>query len=273
MDRIKIPQEWVLPLEKIAFGVHGLRIGFVNIFAIDHDNGSWTLLDSGLPFSDGVIRRWVEKYFKVPPTAIILSHGHFDHVSSARALADHWNLPIYAHEGETPYLTGQRQYPPPNLGAGGGLMTLLSPLLPRGPVNLGNRLRKFPPTEELGRSTLLPGWSIIHTPGHTSGHVSFFRADDRTLLPGDAFCTTKPESFFEAAVAQKPELHGPPSYFTSDWLHAKESVRKLAELNPLTVAPGHGRPIRGSDVSTALHALASTFDKVAIPENRKSIAS
>src|SRR6478736_5262891 len=45
--------------------------------------------------------------------------------------------------------------------------------------------------------------------------------EDRTLLVGDAFCTAKPESFFEAALIQQPELHGPPSYFTQDWEQAR----------------------------------------------------
>ena len=76
----------------------------------------------------------------------------------------------------------------------------------------------------------MPGWKLIHTPGHTPGHVSFFRESDRTLLVGDAFCTTKAESFFAANLFQPAELHGPPSYFTSDWGATKVSVRKLAGL-------------------------------------------
>jgi glyoxylase-like metal-dependent hydrolase (beta-lactamase superfamily II) len=118
----------------------------------------------------------------------------------------------------------------------------------------------------------MPGWQILHTPGHTPGHVSFFRAEDRTLLPVDAFCTTKPESFFEANIAQKGELHGPPSYFTSDWNSARASVQHLAALQPLTIAPGHGRPISGSNVASELRELTARFDEVAIPDNRSKSA-
>jgi glyoxylase-like metal-dependent hydrolase (beta-lactamase superfamily II) len=60
----------------------------------------------------------------------------------------------------------------------------------------------------------MPGWKIVHTPGHTLGHVSLLRLTDRVLLAGDAFCTTKPESFFEATILPEPELHGPPSYLS-----------------------------------------------------------
>ena len=148
MPEFTIPDEQVVPIDEIAPGVRGLRIIFVNIFAITHPDGSWTLLDAGLPRSETVIRRWAEKHFSTAPNAIVLTHGHFDHVSAAGELAREWNVPIYAHRLEFPYLTGKQEYPPPNVGAGGGLMSLLSPLYPRGPVNLGDL--------ETSRETLQP---------------------------------------------------------------------------------------------------------------------
>lgn len=215
MDHIEIPAEQVISMDAIAQGVHGLRITFVNVFAITHPDGSWTLIDAGIPFSESVIRSWAEKHFRIPPNAIVLTHGHFDHVSAAGGLAEHWNVPIYAHPLEFPYLTGKQKYAAPNPSAGGGLMALLSPIYPRGPIDIGSRLRPLP-TQTGASVAEVPGWEILHTPGHTPGHVSLFRSQDRVLLPGDAFCTTKPESFFEAALSQEPELHGPPAYFTSD---------------------------------------------------------
>jgi glyoxylase-like metal-dependent hydrolase (beta-lactamase superfamily II) len=288
MDHIEIPEEHVLSLDAVATGVEGLRIAFVNVFGIAHSDNSWTLIDAGLPMSESFICRWAEKHFAGPPRAIVLSHGHFDHVSSAQALADKWDVPIYAHPLERPYLTGQKEYPPPNPGAGGGLMSLLSPLFPRGPIDVGHRLRALSAgdgsageslaSERAGKSTdgqafELPGWQILHTPGHTPGHVSFFREEDRTLLPCDAFCTTKPESFFEAAIAQKSELHGPPAYFTSDWNSARASVQRLAAIEPRTIAPGHGQPIAGPHVAAALRELAARFDEVAVPDNRSKSAA
>jgi len=142
-------------------------------------------------------------------------------------------------------------------------------MYPRGPVDLGQRLQLF----DNGEITELPGWRIIHTPGHTPGHVSFFRESDKCLIAGDAFCTTKPESFFDAALTQPAELHGPPAYFTSDWGAARMSVARLAELNPLIVAPGHGQPLRGLNLPQELQDLARRFDEVAIPDNRKPSAA
>ncbi len=266
MEQITVSQAEARPMEAIAPGVQGLRIAFVNVFGLSHADASWILVDAGLPFSAGLIRRWAEKQFTVPPNAILLTHGHFDHVSAARELADEWNVPVYSHPLEAPYLTGKQNYPPPDTDAGGGLMTLLSPMYPRGPIDLGGRLR--PLTFQNGVATIseASGWQILHTPGHTPGHISLFRPSDRTLLAGDAFCTTKPESFFEAALAQEPELHGPPSYFTSDWNAARQSVQLLAGLQPLIVAPGHGKPLAGADVPNALKRLAASFDEVAAPK-------
>jgi glyoxylase-like metal-dependent hydrolase (beta-lactamase superfamily II) len=76
-----------------------------------HAEGSWTLIDAGLPFSARHIHHWAEEHFGVPPLAIVLTHGHFDHVSGAAELADRWAIPIYAHPLESPYLTGQQEYP------------------------------------------------------------------------------------------------------------------------------------------------------------------
>ena len=272
MDGIEIPSEQVVPIETIAAGLTGLRIAFVNVFGVTHPDGTWTLIDAGIPGSAPLIRSWAEKHFGKPPIALVLTHGHFDHVGAAKTLAEDWNIPVYAHPLEFPYLTGQQSYPPPNAGAGGGMMSLLSPLYPKDPIDLAQRLQPLPTgdTDDLAPLAQLPGWQVLRTPGHTPGHVSFFRESDRTLIVGDAFCSTKPESFFEAALVQEPELHGPPSYFTSDWTAARHSVEQLAELDPQTVALGHGKPLSGAGVAAELRQLAARFIEAAVPENRRA---
>jgi glyoxylase-like metal-dependent hydrolase (beta-lactamase superfamily II) len=272
MDKVDVSDVAILPMDAIAPGITGLRIAFVNVFAAAHRDGSWTLIDSGIPHMASHIQSWAEKHFPAAPNAIVLTHGHFDHAGSVQALAETWDVPIYAHPLEFPYLTGKLEYPAPNWKAGGGMMSLLSPTLPRGPIDVGNRLRALPGEGSELSLLELPGWRLLHTPGHTPGHVSFYREADSTLLVGDAFCTTKPESFFEAALAQNAELHGPPAYFTSDWEAAKRSVRKLAGLQPHTVIPGHGKPLSGPDVPTSLQKLAEDFERIARPENGTGVA-
>ncbi len=269
MDTIPLPSYEVVPLDDIAPGVRGVRILFVNVYAISNSSGGWTLIDSGLHFSQGKIKGWVEEQFGSgsKPQAIILTHGHFDHVGTVKELLDEWNVPVYAHPDEFTYLTGQVKYPAPDPGVGGGLMAVMSPLYPRTSVDLTNRVQALPPD---GSVPTLPGWQWFHTPGHAPGHVSLFRAADRVLLPGDAFCTAKQESFL-AVVQQKPELHGPPAYYTPDWDAARESVRKLAALRPKTIAPGHGLPISGDEVADQLQQLATDFDRIAMPEHGKYV--
>jgi glyoxylase-like metal-dependent hydrolase (beta-lactamase superfamily II) len=143
----------------------------------------------------------------------------------------------------------------------------MAALYPRGPINLGNRVRPLPID---GTIPTLSGWRWVHTPGHTAGHVALFRDTDRALIVGDAFCTTKQESFF-AVATQKPELHGPPAYFTTDWDAARDSVRRLAALEPAFIAPGHGQPMAGVQALQSLTELSHRFDEVARPEHGRYV--
>lgn len=268
MKPIPLPEYDVVPLDHIADGVAGLRVLIVNVFAVSSARG-WTLIDTGLALSAWRIERWVEQLYgrDAKPDAIVLTHGHFDHVGAAEELAERWNVPVYVSEPELPYVVGRESYPPPDPTVGGGLMALLSALYPRGPYDLGPRARMLP---DLGQIPTLPDWRWIPTPGHSRGHVSLFRERDRTLLAGDALCTTKQESFLAVAL-QRPELQGPPTYFTTDWTAARRSVERLATLEPMTIAPGHGRPISGTDVAPRLHELADRFDEIAVPERGRYV--
>ncbi len=255
-----------------AEGVFRVPLSIVNAYLIGSplpgDRG-WVLVDAGLSLSRAAIVGAAAAAFgpDARPAAIVLTHGHFDHVGSLEALAGMWDAPVFAHPLEMPYLTGRADYPPPDPGAGGGAMAWLSPLYSRRGLNLGDRVRPLP---ESGAVPYLPGWRWVHTPGHTPGHVALFRDADRTLIAGDAFVTTKQESFF-AALLKPQVVHGPPAYFTTDWGAAKASVQRLAQLKPEVAATGHGVPMRGEELRSQLNRLARDFDRLAVPTDGRYV--
>lgn len=250
--------------EEIAHDLAYKKTLLVNVvfFGLAGERG-WVLIDAGIPGSaDAIYKAAAERFGEnTPPAAIVLTHGHFDHVGALAELAAEWETPIYAHRLEHPFLNGTRSYPAPQPGVGGGLMARAAGLYPRHPINVSRWLALLSENQEV---PFMPGWRCIPTPGHTPGHVSLWREADRTLIAGDAFITTRQESAY-AVLTQKPEMHGPPQYYTPDWDAARESVRRLAALEPELVVTGHGPAMQGPEMREALKLLAQDFDRIARP--------
>jgi glyoxylase-like metal-dependent hydrolase (beta-lactamase superfamily II) len=252
----------------VVADVQCVKVVMVNVCLVGRPGAGdreWVLVDAGIPGGTRIIRSAAARRFgsNSRPSAIVLTHGHFDHVGAARELSDAWQVPIYAHSLELPYLTGRSSYPPPDPTVGGGTMSFLSRFYPRGPVDLGNRVRRLRDDASVPGMT---GWRWIHTPGHTAGHISLFRDVDRMLIAGDAFVTTKQESAMGAMFAGLPQVHRPPAYYTPDWQSARQSVEMLASLEPATAVTGHGLPMSGADLSRGLWRLARNWERGAMPD-------
>lgn len=243
-------------------------IQIVNICLVGTpESEDFVLVDAGMPGSADEIISVTEKRFGSdhPPKAIILTHGHFDHVGAIVDLIKYWGVAVYAHEMELPYLTGKKSYPEPDPTVEGGMVAKMSPIFPNEPVQLGDHVQALP---DDGSVPHMPGFRWIHTPGHTEGHVSLFREKDRVLVVGDAFVTVKQEYLYKV-LTQEQEISGPPRYFTTDWKAAKESVISLEALKPSVAVTGHGLPMTGELLSESLEKLVQDFDQIAVPDYGK----
>ena len=249
----------------VAPGVWRMKDLFVNLFIIQNrDATDWVLVDAGLKTSGPKVKAMAAELFGSKgskPTAIVMTHAHFDHRGSLADLAIEWGVPVYCHHMERPYLTGQASYPPPDPSVGGGMMSIMSFAYPKKPINIEDRL------EDLPEDGTIPGaedWKWIHTPGHTAGHISLFREKDGVLISGDACVTTMQESVL-AVITQKKYVCGPPKYFTTDWGAAARSVRELAALEPNVIVSGHGQAMYGDEARKELHKLSREFWKLGMP--------
>src|SRR5688572_20191009 len=89
----------------VAPGVWGMKDVFVNMYIIiNPGDNKWMLVDAGLKWSAPKIRKMAALFFGAGnrPEAILLTHGHFDHVGSLEKLSREWNVPVYAHHLERP---------------------------------------------------------------------------------------------------------------------------------------------------------------------------
>ncbi|MGE5370425.1 MAG: MBL fold metallo-hydrolase [Solirubrobacterales bacterium] len=230
-------------VDRIAPGVACMSTSGANVcFVTDSPDGNserWMLIDTGDPQSGHQILHAANRLFGKGsrPEAIFLTHGHIDHAGAAAELAHIWDVPVYAHETELPYLMGQATYPPTDPGA----WKWESIRRPDTPIDLGDRLRTLP---EDGSLPAFAQWHWIASPGHSPGHVSYFRDSDQLLIAGDAILADEAagEGQLETGQTQGP------AFFSPEW----ETLHRLCGLKPSTAITGHGNPLSGVQLSQCL---------------------
>ena len=182
--------------------------------------------------------------------AVYLTHGHCDHAGNAAYFAER-GAKVYAHRREAPYLElPRRTY------AGSFSQVLQRPISALA-FSMGEWLypveRRRPDVlVEDGDSIAAPGGDlrVVACPGHSPGHVAFYREQDAALFSGDAVMNIIPGRRISG-------LHLPLRLFSSDWAQAKRSVHTLAALQPTLLFFGHGPPLRRNTASRLAQWAAS----------------
>jgi glyoxylase-like metal-dependent hydrolase (beta-lactamase superfamily II) len=221
------------------------------------DHNSAVLIDTGFP---GLLPKFKEalKEADVPweqLRTVIITHQDLDHIGSLPALLseDCLDLTVMAHEMEKPYIEGERmllKHTPEALAAA---EAMIPPHVPEEWRRAFLSVLSHPPKGKVDQTLvdgeILPlagGITVIHTPGHSPGHLSLYHHDSRTLIAADAL------------TVQDGELHGPTPSATPDMKLALSSLTKFAEYEIDTVICYHGGIYRG-DANKRIAEIAETM--------------
>jgi glyoxylase-like metal-dependent hydrolase (beta-lactamase superfamily II) len=252
------------PVTEVAAGVFLVVLGrgalAANVYFV-RSGGSWVLVDAGWSRSGDAIRQAAGSVFGpgMAPTAIALTHIHPDHSGSAGELARAWHVPVFVQPAELPLAAGALvpEFANPLDQWLVAPILKLMPAKKRAALTAAGSLIDVIRGIDVGVPGLV-GWECIATPGHTPGHVAYFRRSDGVLITGDAVLTIDLNSI-SGYVRGRAKLAGPPRYSTWKWFTAIDSIMRLAVVRPNIVLPGHGRPMAVG----AANALATLANRLA----------
>ncbi len=227
---------------------HTLRLGHVNVYLIRGNDG-YLLVDAGVPGREDVLFSWLEQR-GIPPAAIrlvVVTHVHFDHVGSLRAIRDRTGCAVAVPEGESGYLErgevvlppGTRWFSRPLLALAGRSRVVKS-LLRFDPVKADRALLGETSLEEAGFSA-----TVVPTPGHTLDSVSLLTQDGLAFV-GDLAPNDLP--FGLGPIYNAIGEDGP--MMLRSW-------EVLLRAGARTILPAHGTPFDAARLQKALHVWKS----------------
>ncbi|MFB5674443.1 MBL fold metallo-hydrolase [Paenibacillus terreus] len=214
--------------------------------ALLKDDDGLTLVDTGMITQFDRLRDAVaaagEDFNSIK--RVIITHQDIDHIGNMGAIAD--LLPdtaFLAHEADIPYITGDKPFlklSPERISQMEGVMREETDAFLR-------RLPDFRFAHVLEDGETLPyggGIQIIHTPGHTPGHISIYVPGDRLLLAGDAMRVVN------------SELLGPAEHVTPDMAQALASLDRLVDLDIGQIVCYHGGLYKSDGISERISTLS-----------------
>jgi glyoxylase-like metal-dependent hydrolase (beta-lactamase superfamily II) len=233
---------------EVAPGIH--RIGSdskVNSYLVE-ETGRITIVDAAL---SGLYRDLPKELASLGRTlddveALVLTHGHSDHIGFAERIRTERGVPVSVHEADAALARGE--VPNPAKGLGPAKIGPLLGFLWYGLVYGGVRTRHLGEVATFGDGATLdvPGSPrVILTPGHTPGSAVLHFASRDALLIGDAFAT-----YAVTTGARGPQV----APFTADASQAVDSLARIEELEASVLLPGHGDPWAGG-VSEAVRRV------------------
>lgn len=156
---------------------------------------------------------------------VALTHAHPDHWGAAPAVSAALGVPVACHQADAAVVRGERL-------AGSSWHFRLGRLALEGGT--------VPGVVELQEGDEVGGFRVVHTPGHSDGHVVYFRERDGVAVVGDVINT-------KAVAGGRFRAGEPPPHLCVDAGENRRSIAVLRDLRPRAILPGHGPPVLGGD--------------------------
>jgi hydroxyacylglutathione hydrolase len=242
--RTRVLRSFVKPnVVTVADGVWLVQGGFpaktMNVYLIK-DDGGVVCFDAG-------VRSMARQIGPVAAglggiNRIVLGHGHADHRGAAPKLG----TPVFCHPSEVADAEGDGgthyfDFSKLERAFARFGMPLLLKSWDGGPVKIEGTVSE---------GDEVAGFTVIDLPGHAPGMIGLWRESDRLALVSDTIYTLDPQT------GRKGAPRVPHHAFNKDTEQARESIRKLAALEPRSVWPGHADPITGPDLRSQLERVA-----------------
>ena len=238
----------------VAEGIHRIEDCHTNWYLVEEDRRA-CIVDAGVPSSWESLHEALSRIGRRPEDveAVVLTHGHFDHVGFAEKARTQLDVPVHVHENDVPLTRHPWRYDferPRSL-----YFTTQLQALPIVADFLRNRAFWPPPVKVVERYTdgvlPVPGSPrVVPCPGHTLGHCALHFADRDALIAGDAIVTLDPYT-----ARTGPRLVARAA--TADVERNLRSLEALARTGARTVLVGHGEQWTGGVEATVAQARAA----------------